>query len=311
VVGSVLFAAFATVVGCGSGSVVGEAPLATDQKGVTAIAADEFYIYWTMSNGFVRRVSLDGGEVETIAEGKAGSPRLALDATDVYFVQGDGTISRVPKKGGEVIDITQAVDVTSIALDDTHVYFAAGDSLFTISKEASIDVTADTLASQAPQAHSLALLGTIIFATKIGDNAVIRQVDYDGESVDDILVATPEALYARAGRLAWTEAGGVSAFVAELDGSNMREIARVEPETEEGEPVTVGDVVNDDAYVYFTTSTGTVRVAPHLGADGSPDESTAEILVDGPSGNVKLAIDQAHVYVANPTDGAIFALHRR
>ncbi len=297
---------------CQSGAVVGGAPLATGQIGVAAIATDAYYAYWTLANGEVRRVSLDGGSVQTLAAGRAGPSSIALDDAYVYWTAGDGTVARVPKKGGDVDVIAVATAVHDLAVDDVNVYFFAGATLLAVPKDASISTPPTTLADGQSSARSLLLRGGLVWASEGDDkqsNGAVSQVSTKGGApVALVSQITPHVLTASDRHLAWTEVGQGLVRIAGIDGADVVDVATVDPtivNDRTGNPELLDALVADADHAFFSTTQGIVRAVPLTGGGAAP-----EVVVEGAVGAVRLALDATTLYVANAQDGAILALPR-
>ncbi len=309
--GSIVFVAAVALSGCQSGPVVGNAPLATGQVGVGAIAADDFYVYWTLDSGEVHRVARDGGKVETIATGpgKRTPSSIAIDATDVYWTMGDGTVAHVAKAGGDVKVLAIVPDAHDIALDEKHVYFAAGGTsagagtIQSVAKTASIDVPTVMVATQQDHPHQLAVSGTLIWATGTDQAGAIAQVAPVGGSVTSLVSqVAPHNLSVAAGHLAWTETATGAIRASALDGTQLRDLAVIDPSTD-----ILDTIVSDDANVYFTTTGGTVQTVSLASGNAAP-----EVMVTGTAGGqTRLAVDANTLYVGNSQDGVILALPKR
>ena len=99
------------------------------------IVADASYVYWTnfMEPCPMMKVSLAGGNPQTLATVPGAGGAIALDATDVYFATSQG-VYRVPLEGGDVATLAQGPNGPGIAVDDNNVYFTDGDNILRISK---------------------------------------------------------------------------------------------------------------------------------------------------------------------------------
>lgn len=284
---------------------VGNAPLATGQVGVTAIATDDFHVYFIVQSGEVRRVSIDGGKVETIAKGQPQPKAIALDASHVYWAAGDGTVAKVAKKGGAATTLAIGSAVRDIVVDDTTVYFTSGSTIRSVPKDVA-SASSSLLVDTHDNPHSLVLKSGLLFAN--GGDAAATGVSSTGGYVAELPVAggspvtlvadvAPHSLAAGTKHIAWTEFGEGLVRVAGLDGADLLELAQVDPKTEP-----LDSIVVDDAFVYFSTTAGVVRSVALVGG------ASAEVLLTGASGSVQLAVDATTLYVANSGDGAILAL---
>ncbi|MFO0611318.1 MAG: hypothetical protein U0414_01930 [Polyangiaceae bacterium] len=297
--GTALASAGALAVGCEPGPVVGSAPLATGQAGIWAIVADDFFLYWTVFSGEVRRVSLDGGAVETLAKFQAGPSSIAIDATDVFFTGGDGTVARVPKKGGETSVLTTAVDTGNIAVDDAFVYFTAGS---VIKRVAKAGAAAEDLATNEVNPSGLVVAGTLMWAregtTGTSSDGAIREVSVGGGTANSVVANIKPNRFARGSKhLVWTEFGDGLVRAASTDGSDVRDLTLVDPGVER-----LGALIADDDNAYFGTDAGTLRVVSLTGT------ATAQTITTGQAGRFALASDMQYVYAAKDTTGNILAI---
>lgn len=80
----------------------GSSAIATDGVGVSGIAADSDFVYWTNErSGTIAKVPRCGGATTVLASGPRGAARIAVDETTVYWTNPEeGTVSFVPKAGG-------------------------------------------------------------------------------------------------------------------------------------------------------------------------------------------------------------------
>jgi len=121
----------ATTTGPGTGNVWG-------------LASDGKYVYWSDRNnykgdhantGAIRRVSTNGGAVETVASNLPGRPwDIVVDETHVYWVinaERDGGIMRVSKTGGTPFMVVAGQrSAVHLAADATHIYWCnTGDGV--------------------------------------------------------------------------------------------------------------------------------------------------------------------------------------
>jgi len=289
-------ASAALVPACGKTS--GPAPLVTGQQGVDSIASDDFFVYWTVNTGALRRVSVDGGKVETLATGAPGPSSIALDATYVYWAAGDGTVSRVSKKGGSPTVLAQPGKVLSLAVDDSNVYFSDGDRVLSVSKDQSA-TSANILASGETNARNLQVstsIGKLFWADDGGPLGIREEAVQGGMPVALLPESTPHSLALAPTHVVWNEVATGAISAATYDGGEVLNLGTVDP-TEGLEAI-----VADEQNAYISTDAGVVRAVP------LNDGATPEVVVSGPQGAVKLAIDANNVYTANPTDGTVFVI---
>jgi hypothetical protein len=106
--------------------------LVTGQGEVPDVVADAINIYWTSSDGTVKKMPASGGQLTVIAAGLNTPGDLAVDATSVYW--GDGSTGAVMKAliaGGAPTTLVPGTATEAgagaIAVDSSNVYwFATG-----------------------------------------------------------------------------------------------------------------------------------------------------------------------------------------
>jgi hypothetical protein len=95
------------------------------------IAVDANSVYWTEENaGNIKKVSINGGTVATLASGLVKPQRIAVDENNVYFIElgnkepGAGAIKVVSINGGEVITLADGLNYpTGVVVDDVSLYW--------------------------------------------------------------------------------------------------------------------------------------------------------------------------------------------
>lgn len=112
------------------------APFAMDQPGISEMAVDATHLYWVENGQFdheanVRRISLDGGSIETLLSKPERMYSLAVADGFVYAVQTsggaanyEGHVYRVAVTGGPVTELATAFNPTSVAVDGNWVYYS-------------------------------------------------------------------------------------------------------------------------------------------------------------------------------------------
>jgi hypothetical protein len=294
--GSVLLAGSLALLGC-TGSVSPGAALATGERGVTAIASDDFFLYWSKGDGSVKRVSLDGGAVQTIATGQHEATHIAVDGTHVYWSSGDGTLARAPKSGGSAEMIAQPGGVRALAVDDTHVYFTTAGAL---QKAPKAGGDAVVLASDQANPGSLALSSGSVFWTNAGLGSTagaVMEIPVQGGTPAPLVASQdqPSAIALSSESVFWINFGEGTLATALLDGTSEHVVV-------EGEPK-LAAVVGDSSNVYFATLDGAVSAAPIQGGGADPTP-----IAQGPAGVVSLAMDATSIYWANSEDGAVMMM---
>lgn len=300
--GLVLAGAFAAI-GCGSAPVAPAAALATEQRGVTSIAVDDFFVYWAIADGSVKRVSLDGGPVTTLvaAHVLVQPDHIQVDATHVYWSTHDGTIGAAPKAGGPVVTLaTNEEHLTDLAVYATshpspEVYWTA--SLDGLVKRATLTTPAVTLASKRPAPGPIAARAEGVFWAEVPPtNGDLVAMPIGGGDVAPLVtgLSEPTTLSVNATHIVWGSTGDAKISRAAIDGSDTRVIAKGLG--------ALGALAADDSDVYWTTAAGDV-----MKASGSGGVEPV-LIATGAAAHVSLALDATSLYWANAFDGAIMAM---
>jgi hypothetical protein len=132
--------------------------LATAPGQPCAVVRDAAHVFWTTAEGdakgSVRRVSLDGADQGTVAEGAFTACALASDASSLYFattvpgalpVRSNGSgaaaglgLMRAPIMGGAPVSIAEASGALAqpgaVAVDATHLYWLTGSAVMRLRK---------------------------------------------------------------------------------------------------------------------------------------------------------------------------------
>lgn len=309
---SVLLACSAALLGCQD--LPGLVPLAQDQHGVTSMATDGNHVYWTLHQGALRRVSVDGGEVETVVDDITNPDHVALDGGHVYWTMNEGVIARAPKAGGDVEQLAEnEQDAVGLRVDDESLYFARGNGL--VARIRKSDGDRLTLADDGGKISSLALSGPSLFWTRRdapsgGDTAsdAVRELPTGGGAPSTLSAAPrPDLLALNGAHACWTAldpdalandptSSAMQITRVALDGSDPRVVAR--------NLVNVDALVADDTQIYFSTLEGDVSAISVDGGDGSSPTTFAS----GPFGKTSITLDPTSVYWAHANGDAIFAL---
>src|SRR5215470_10736674 len=98
--------AFVSLLVCACGGGSGPKPLASGEAGPVAIAADLTSVYWLNgASGELRKVALTGGAASTLASGFSSPRALTIDSDKIYWASGDGSVRSVSVNGGDVTTI--------------------------------------------------------------------------------------------------------------------------------------------------------------------------------------------------------------
>jgi hypothetical protein len=88
--------------------VAGEPDVQSDGGNCQSIALDDRFVSWPDSrnvNGEIKRVSVNGGAVTTLAKNQLDSVSIAADATSVYWLN-SGFSDTDPKREGNLVKLT-------------------------------------------------------------------------------------------------------------------------------------------------------------------------------------------------------------
>jgi hypothetical protein len=293
--GGLLLAGSFVLVGCAD-PVPSAAALVTGETGITAIATDDFFVYWSTQDGSVKRVSIDGGKPTTLISGQPPASTLAVDETHLFWASSDGQIARTPKEGGAAEPLAEAGHDTGFAIDPTHIYFTTSEG--TVQKRAKDDGATTDLAAQQKVRSQFAIGGSsLVFATPPEDAAAVSEMRTDSGAVDTLVSGPrPDFVAISGSNLYWTNTGDQTVGVAQRDGSSVFQIPALGAQP--------SSVMGDDTYVYFADVSGAVNVATIRGGD-------AVQIAKGPTGKVSMAMDQTSIYWANSIDGSIITMPRQ
>jgi hypothetical protein len=240
----------------------------TQPSNANGMAIDSTSVYWT--DGNVKKVSLDGGGVVTLASRQAGPLGIAVDSTAVYWT-GEGETGSFP-------DYTQTGNVTKAGLNG--------------------DMPA-TLASGQSNPNSIAVDATNIYWTNGGTVLCgcgsIARAALDGGSMLTLAAGRndPSAIALDATSAYWVENGGGTVMKVALGGGAPTMLASV-PTEMLGNPVSLAV---DRTSVYWTNSgAGTVMKVSITG--GPP--TTLAVGQCSPAG---IAVDATSVYWTNFVGG--------
>ncbi|MCC6554417.1 MAG: hypothetical protein IT372_15675 [Polyangiaceae bacterium] len=289
-------AAFAAAgaLGCGD-AVAPAAALVTGEYGITDIAVDDNFVYFVTKGGMLKKVSIDGGSVETLASGLTDPRRIAVDKMDVYSVTSTGTLVRVAKRGGDLVTLAEGaeIDAPGLVLDDAYAYFTVkgDDKLGAVRKVAKADgAEVADLASNQSNPGALALRHGHLYWSV--DDALMEMPAAGGtpqvfmpDQDKPISVASDDTY------VYWANLGDGVVGRASVDGSDPLLVAK--------DLVNPYQVAGDSVNVFWTSLDGTLSTAP-VGGEVEP-----AVLSSGPQGPIRLALDATSIYWANFEAGTV------
>ena len=295
ILGSLLFAGSLALVACGD-PVSSAAPLVTGERNITALAVDDFFVYWARQDGVVKRVSRDGGKPTTLVSNDQPSDTIAVDDTHVYWSAKDGAIGRTAKEGGTAEPLAQAGHDSSLAIDPTHVYFTTAEGI--VQQRSKQDGSTADLAPTQKVSSQLALKGTtLLWADQIKSS--VNETLTDSGATHALVAAqsAPDRLAISSSNIYWSNTGDNTVGVARRDGGEMHLIPPLSPSF-------TSALMGDDAFVYFADFGGGVNIASVHGGE-------AMQLAQGPEGKIVLAMDSTSIYWAHSNGGTIFTAPRQ
>ncbi|APR85916.1 Putative serine/threonine-protein kinase pknH [Minicystis rosea] len=310
----ILTASVATF-GCSNQS-LSFAPLAYEQQGVSSMATDGGHVYWTTPKGALRRVSIDGGQVETVVENITNPANVTVDGTHVYWTENQGVIARAAKAGGtaEMLAANES-DVVGLRVDDTNIYWARRDGV--VKRLPKIGSEETVIADQAGQISAVALTSLNLLWSYNSPDAEVGSSSAEG-AIQQAPVAggTTSTLAATQGleliatndtRVFWTGvdtdalatdplARPIRISSVSLDGSDEHVLA--------SDLEDVDTIIADESHVFFSTTTGDVNVLP-------TDGGTPTTFASGPTGKTSFTFDTSSVYWAHAGGNAVFVLPKQ
>src|SRR3989338_8856135 len=152
------------------------------------IAVDSTNTYWTdyATSGTVKKVSISGGTVTTLASGLNKPLDIAVDSTNVYWTEynSSGTVKKVSISGGTVTTLASGLNnPASIAIDSTNVYWTENNSSGTVKNVSISGGTVTTLASGQSYPYGIAVDSTNVYWTEFTTTGTVKKVSISGGTV--------------------------------------------------------------------------------------------------------------------------------
>lgn len=143
----------------------------------TGITNDNTSIYW--SDGDIRKIDINGGDVTTIAVDptKSVAYDIAVDSTSVYWLTGDGNLNKADKNGGNVTTIaTGQTSGRRIAVDSNSVYWTVYENGGVVYKADKNGGTLTVLISGLFYPLGIALDSTSVYWTEVGQYGTVKKL---------------------------------------------------------------------------------------------------------------------------------------
>src|SRR3972149_4112224 len=153
------------------------------------IAVDSTNTYWTdyATSGTVKKVSISGGTVTTLASGLNKPLDIAVDSTNVYWTEynSSGTVKKESISGGTVTTLASGQNNPyGIAVDSTNVYWTEFTTSGGTVKKISISGgTATTLASGLSSPANITVDSTNVYWTEFTTTGTVKKVSISGGTV--------------------------------------------------------------------------------------------------------------------------------
>src|SRR3989304_7333019 len=136
------------------------------------IAVDSTNTYWTdyATSGTVKKVSISGGTVTTLASGLNKPYGIAVDSTNVYwaeFTTSGGTVKKISISGGTATTLASGLSSpANITVDSTNVYWTEFTTTGTVKKVSISGGTVTTLASGLNEPWDIAIDSKNVYWTE-------------------------------------------------------------------------------------------------------------------------------------------------
>ena len=258
------------------------------------IAVDSTNTYWTdyATSGTVKKVSISGGTVTTLASGLNKPLDIAVDSTNVYWTEynSSGTVKKVSISGGTVTTLASGLNnPASIAIDSTNVYWTENNSSGTVKKVSISGGTVTTLASGQSYPYGIAVDSTNVYWTEFTTSGgTVKKISISGGTATTLAsgLSSPANITVDSTNVYWTEftTTGTVKKVS-ISGGTVTTLA-----SGLNEP---WDIAIDSKNVYWTenNSTGTVKKV-------SISEGTVTTVASGLNYPIGIAVDSTSIYWA-------------
>jgi hypothetical protein len=288
--------------GCRPAEQLAAGPPTRGEKGITSLATDGFFLFWTRDDGAVKKAGVDGSALTDLvqpSDPSRAADHVAVNGKNVFFTSDEAegaTLKRVPKDGGEPEVIVVEKAIVALVADEGHVCWMTGDAVPKCKEvEKSASLPPDVVSPAGPM---VILSGTLFFVRQDGIRKAVFPVaegPIDGEPVSlGSASGSVISLAATTTQLCWTgidEHGDSSVQVGPLGGGSSRVVA--------SGGSSLGNVACDAHDVFWVGGEKAVFQAP---IDGG---GSATPVVEGPSGKASFVMEADAIYVANSADGSV------
>jgi hypothetical protein len=289
---------------CGGGACVDATcrpvAIATGQDTPNALVVDATNVYWTTSDGHVRKASLTRGPTRTLASGQSFPWGIAVDATNVYWVNAatSGQVMSIPIAGGmPTVLADQQRRPAKVAVADGMLYWTNNDG-GTVMTMPATGGTPVPLAEQQPEPVAIAVDASRVYWSSFGEDA-IRALPLGGGTIETLAdEQEPIALSVLDNVVYWAN--------TEIDGDHGTVFVLPRGASV---PVPLGTspqpyaAVSDGVHIYWTDElSGTVMRAP---VGGGP----TTVVARDQATPTEIVIDRSAIYWINTVpDGKVMKL---
>ncbi len=273
------------------------------ETGITSLATDGFFLFWTEVNGSVKKADVGGCAPATTlvppSDPVVVVDHIAMNGGHVFWTSGEGpstTLEKMSRKGGEPEAVIVEDGIVAVVADEAHLCWMTGQGVAKCKEiEGSDSLPPDVVSPAGPMAiHG----GTLFFASKGGmRKAAIPMTDdpIEGEPVQlDPPSGNVLSLALTSQHLCWTEVGAKGDFsvrAAAPSGGPSRVVA-----SRGSKP---GNVACDSNDVFWIDGENAVFQAS---IDG---EGSAMSVVEGLPGRASFVMDAEGIYVASSAKATV------
>jgi hypothetical protein len=289
---------------CGGGACVDSQcqpfAIATGQSAPNALTVDATSVYWTTSDGNVRKAPINGGQTTLLVSGQQDPWGIAVDATRVYWVNAmpSGQVLSAPISGGTpTVLADQQLRPFKLALNDGILYWTnnSGGAVMKLPVTGGSPIM---LAARQGSPVAITTDGGRLYWSSLGQ-AAIRSLAIDGADAITTIATDQDAatLFVRDGIVYWAN--------IELQGGHGT-VFKLSPG---GTPVALATspspvaAVSDGVTVYWSDdASNAIHSVPVAGG-------ADRVVAADQAGPSEMAIDRDAIYWINAvTDGAIMKL---
>ncbi|MEO7331807.1 MAG: hypothetical protein ABI193_24740, partial [Minicystis sp.] len=138
------------------------------EKGISSIANDGFFLFWTREDGAVNKAGVDGGGVTALvppSDPPVAADHIAVNGGHVFWTSAEGegtTLKQISKKGGKPEAVVSEKGIIAVVAVGGHVCWMTGDESVKCKEvELGDTVPPDVVSPAGPMAiHA----GTLFFA---------------------------------------------------------------------------------------------------------------------------------------------------